>query len=112
MKVKIITSPFGTTARTSVLLALKLLDESYARELARLLDLPLSGVQRALRSLESDGLIAARSAGRTRLFRLDPRYFARAELAAFLSRLSEAQRGLRGRVEALRRRPRRSGKPL
>ena len=112
MKVKIATSPFGTAARTSVLLALSLLSESYPRELARLLDLPLSGVQRALRSLESDGLIAARSAGRTRLFRLDPRYFARAELLALLSRLSEAEDGLKGRVEALRRRPRRSGKPL
>jgi DNA-binding transcriptional ArsR family regulator len=112
MKVKVKTSPFGTTARTSVLLALSLVDESYARELARLLGLPLSGVQRALRSLESDGMIAARSAGRTRLFRLDPRYFARAELAAMLSRLSQAEDGLRRRVEALRRRPRRTGKPL
>ena len=112
MKVKITTSPFGTVARTSVLLALSLLDESYARELARLLDLPLSGVQRALLSLESDGMIAARSAGRTRLFRLDPRYFARAELATLLARLSEAEGGLRQRVEQLRRRPRRTGKPL
>ena len=112
MKVKTSTSPFGSRARTSVLLALSLLEESYSRELARLLDLPVSGVQRALRSLESDGLIAARSAGRTRLFRLDPRYFARAELAALLSRLSEAEADLRRRVEALRRRPRRSGKPL
>ncbi|MBZ0172180.1 MAG: winged helix-turn-helix domain-containing protein [Phycisphaerales bacterium] len=112
MKVKISTSPFGTVARTSVLLALSLLDESYPRELSRLLDLPLSGVQRALRSLESDGVIAARSAGRTRLFRLDPRYFARVELAALLVRLSEAEDGLRQRVEELRRRPRRTGKPL
>jgi DNA-binding MarR family transcriptional regulator len=112
MRVKIKTSPFGTNARTSVLLALRLLDESYPRELARLLDLPLSGVQRAVRSLEADGLIAARSAGRTRLFRLDPRYFARAELAALLARLSEGERELKQRVEALRRRPRRTGKPL
>ena len=95
-----------------VLLALRLLDEGYARELARFLDLPLSGVQRALRSLEADGLVAARAAGRTRLFRLDPRYFARTELAAFLSRLSEADPELKRRVEAMRRRPRRTGKPL
>jgi hypothetical protein len=84
MKVKIKTSPFGTAARTSVLLAPSLLGESYGRELARLLDVPLPGLQRALRSLESDGMIAARPAGRTRLFRLDPRYSARAELAAML----------------------------
>ena len=112
MRVKVTTSPFGSTARTSVLLALSLLEESYPRELARVLDRPLSGVQRALRGLEADGVIAARSAGRTRLFRLDPRYFARAELAALLLRLSEAEPELRQRVEALRRRPRRTGKPL
>jgi DNA-binding IclR family transcriptional regulator len=112
MKVKVTTSPFGTAARTSVLLALSLLDESYPREFARLLNLPLSGVQRALHSLESDGMIAARSAGRTRLFRLDPKYPARAELAALLSRLSEAEGDLRRRVGALHRRPRKSGKRL
>jgi DNA-binding transcriptional ArsR family regulator len=89
-----------------------LLDEGYARELARLLELPLSVVQRALRSLEGDGLVAARAAGRTRLFRLDPRYFARAELAALLSRLSNADIELKRQVEAMRRRPRKTGKPL
>lgn len=112
MKVKPRTSPFGNAARTSVLLALRLLEESYARELARLLEIPLSGVQRALRSLEADGLVAARTAGRTRLFRLDPRYFARAELAALLSRLTDAEPELKQRVEDMRRRPRKTGKPL
>ena len=38
-------------ARTTVLVALGLLGESYPRELARLLEISLSGVQRALRSL-------------------------------------------------------------
>jgi DNA-binding transcriptional ArsR family regulator len=105
-------SPFGGQTRTRVLLALRLLDESYARELARVLDAPLSGVQMALRGLERDGLVAARTAGRTRLFRLDPRYFARQELARYLLRLTEPEADLRGRVAALRRRPRRTGKPL
>jgi DNA-binding transcriptional ArsR family regulator len=95
-----------------VLLALRLLDESYARELARLLDAPLSGVQGALRSLERDGLVAGRLVGRTRLFQLDPRYFARDELRRYLLRLTEAENTLRARVAGLRRRPRRGGKPL
>jgi hypothetical protein len=47
----IASSPFGGQARTRVLLALRLLDESYPRELARLLDVPLNGVQMALRGL-------------------------------------------------------------
>lgn len=105
-------SPFGGQTRTRVLLALRLLDESYPRELARLLDAPLSGVQMALRGLERDGLVAARTAGRTRLFRLDPRYFARHELERYLLRLTEPEAELRARVADLRRRPRRTGKRL
>ena len=105
-------SPFGSTARTQVLLALRLLGDSYARELARILDFRLSAVQRALQSLERDRLIAARSVGRTRLYRLDPRYLARADLCRYLDRLNEAETDLRRRVAGLRRRPRRTSKPL
>ena len=105
-------SPFGSSTRTRTLLALQLLEESYARELARLLDAPLSGVQKALQSLERDGLVAGRSVGRTRSYRLDPRYFAYRELDAFIGRLIEAEETLAKRVAMLRRRPRRTGKPL
>lgn len=105
-------SPFGGQARTRVLLALRLLEDSYPRELARVLDLPPSGVQMALRGLERDGLVAARPAGRTRLYRVNPRYFARDELQQYLLRLTEPDDDLRARVAQLRRRPRRTGKPL
>jgi len=105
-------SPFGGPTRTRVLLAIRLLGDSYARELARLLEVPLSGAQRALRSLERDGLIAGRAMGRTRLYRLDPRYFAHRELDRYLERLVEPERDLERRAAALRRRPRRAGKPL
>ena len=94
------------------MLALSLLQESYAREIARVLRRPLSGVQKALRSLEADGLIAGRSQGRTRLFRLAPRYFAYDELRRYLERLTEAEHDLRERVNKLRRRARRTGKRL
>jgi DNA-binding IclR family transcriptional regulator len=104
-------SPFGAQARTRVLLALTLLGDSYPRELSRLLQLPLSGVQRALQSLERDGLVAGRSAGRTRLFRLEPRYFAFEKLDAFLRRLAEPEAGLQRRVMSLRRRPARTAGP-
>ena len=65
-----------------------------------------------LKVLERDGLVAGRSAGRTRVYRLDPRYFAHDDLARLLLRLSEPQRELQGRIAALRRRPRRTGKPV
>jgi sugar-specific transcriptional regulator TrmB len=95
-----------------VLLAISVLEESFPRELARLLEIPLNGVQQALRGLEADALVAARTAGRTRLYRLNPRYFAREELLEYLKRLTAAETDLLERTEELRKRPRRAGKPL
>jgi len=106
-----ISSPFGGQARTRVLLALRLLGDSYPRELARLLEMPVNGVQQAVRGLERDGLVAGRLVGRTRLLQINPRYFAREELLRYLWRLAEADGELQGRTAALRRRPRRAGKP-
>ncbi len=106
------TSLFGGKERTQILVALRLLSESYPRELARVLDSPISGVVKALKRLEREGLVAARSLGRTRAFRLNPRYFAYDELRSLLDRLSEPESKLRTRVESLRRRPRRAGKRL
>lgn len=107
-----LSSPFGGETRTRLLVALRLLDESYPRELARLLGVSLSSVQQAVRSLERDGLVAVRTMGRTRLARIDPRYFARRELLALLGRLAEADLPLAKAVTAHRRRPRLTGKPL
>ena len=105
-------NPFGSSTRTRALIALQMLGESYARELARLLDAPLSGVQMALKTLERDGIVAARSVGRTRVYQLSPRYFAARELSGFLARLAEAEPEIRKATDTLRRRPRRTGKPL
>src|ERR1700730_18041748 len=93
-----VSSPFGSGTRTQVLLALRLLEQSYPRELARLLDVPLSVVQKAIRSLESDQIIAGRSIGRTRAFQLNPAYFARRELRDHLARLVEAEPRLKQRA--------------
>lgn len=107
-----VSSPFGSRTRTQVLLALQLLDQSYPRELARLLEAPLSVIQKAIRSLESDQLVVGRSIGRTRVFQLNPGYFARREVRALLVKLLETEKGLKQRAGHLRRRPRRTGKPL
>jgi DNA-binding transcriptional ArsR family regulator len=112
MRVKTDSSPFGGQNRTRVLLALRLLGDSYPRELARLLEVPLSNVQKAMQGLEVDGLIAGRPVGRTRLYQLNPRYFAAEALFAYLSRLTEPEVHLQERVATVRRRPRRTGKPL
>jgi DNA-binding transcriptional ArsR family regulator len=111
MAVMTTSSPFGSTSRTRVLVALRLVEESYARELARLLEAPLSSVQKALRSLEADGLVAGRAVGRTRLYRLNPRYFAYHPLLEYLAALVRPEDVLQDRAAGLRRRPRRAGKP-
>jgi DNA-binding transcriptional ArsR family regulator len=103
--------PFGSRTRSQVLLSLRLLEESYARELARILGASLSGVQRGLASLERDALVSGRLVGRTRVYRLNPRGFARRELARYLDRLLDDETELRSHAAKLRRRPRRSGKP-
>lgn len=112
MKVMLASSPFGSNARTRVLLALQVMSESYAREMARLLGLSLSGVQKALASLERDGLVVGRAMGRMRLFRLNPQAIARRELERYIERLLEPEAALRARAASIRRRPRRAGKPL
>lgn len=112
MVIKPLSSPFGSTTRTRVLVALQLLGSSFPRELARLLGASPSVVLKALGSLERDGLVAGRSLGRWRLYTLEPRYFAKDDLGRYLSRLAEADVALREEVVRLRRRPRRAGKPL
>lgn len=112
MIIKTTSSPFGGEARTRILLALCLLSESYPRELTRILGMPYSSVQKALRSLERDGLVAGRALGRTRLVQLDPRYFAYDDLQRLLLRLTQPEFELKARLSTLRRRPRRTGKPL
>jgi len=112
MKVSIRSSPFGSRTRTRILIALELIGESYPRELARILDSSLSVVQKALRSLELDGLVVGRALGRTRNYMIHPGYFAASELRQLTRRLAATDEDLLARVSKLRSRPRRSGKPL
>jgi hypothetical protein len=69
-------------------------------------------VAAALLGLERDGLVSGRQVGRTRVVQLNPTYFARDELEAYLARLGESDAELRRAVQSLRRRPRQAGKPL
>jgi DNA-binding transcriptional ArsR family regulator len=112
MVVKTLSSPFGGQARTRVLVSLRLLGSSYPRELSRILSIPVSAVSRALAGLERDALVVGRLVGRSRVYSVNPRYFARQELETYLLRLAEADTELRERAGQLRRRPRRTSKPL
>jgi DNA-binding transcriptional ArsR family regulator len=101
----------GSTTRTEILVALRLLGETYPSELARILDRRLYSIQSVLAALEADGVVASRKFGRSRSISLDPRYFAHKELSDLLWKLGEQAHELQKKLARARRRPRRTGKP-
>jgi len=101
---------FGNDTRSAVLVAIRLLGQTWASELALLLGLRLFSVQRVLAAFEREGVIVGRKQGRTRVFSLNPRYFAAKELDALLWKLGQVDTGLQKQLSATRRRPRETGK--
>jgi DNA-binding transcriptional ArsR family regulator len=108
----VVTGVFGSPARDQILGALERIGQSYPRELARLLHLPLVTVQRNVDELERQGMLASHLIGRVRVVELDPTWFAADELRTLLDRLSSADPRLLA-LDSIRRRPRisRSGSP-
>jgi DNA-binding transcriptional ArsR family regulator len=102
---------FGSTAKTEILLALALLKETYAQELARVLELAPTTVFRVLEDLEREGIILSRHVGRTRLVGLSPRMYGASELEALLQKYVR-RTDLEERIARIRRRPRRRGKEV
>ena len=102
---------FGNRNRTVVLVAIRLLGETWPSELAAMLQLRLYSVQTILAAFEREGVVLSRAVGRTRQVSLNPRYFAHAELDALLWRLGQNDVGLQSSLASRRRRPRRPGKP-
>lgn len=94
-----------------MLVAIRLLEETYPSELAELLGVRPFTVQSILASLEREAVVVSRLMGRTRAVSLNPRYFAHAELSALLWKLGAHDMDLQARLASRRRRPRRAGKP-
>jgi len=102
---------FGSENRTAVLLAIRLLQQTWPSELAKVLSLRLFTVQQILTSYEQEGVIASRVMGRTRTVTLNPRYFAAKELDALTWKLAMQNTELQQALAQVRRRPRSAGKP-
>lgn len=103
---------FGSETRSAVLVAIRLLEETWASELAALLELRLYSVQRTIAAFEREGVIVTRLQGSTRVITLSPRYVAAKELDALLWKLGQADTALQKRLAARRRRPRQTGKAV
>src|SRR5579862_1276562 len=103
---------FGTKTRSNTLLVIFMLGESHASEIARVLDVSLSQVQKAIDSLERAGILIGAEEGRTRRIRLSPRLATIDELGALLAKMAQLDIPLQQKLAEIRRRPRRSGKAL
>ncbi len=103
---------FGSSTRTAVLVLLRLLDESYTAEIAKMLGVGASAIKKIVDALELESIIVGRSVGRTRVLALNPRYVAAAELKALLWKLGERDFKLQKLAGTKRRRPRRAGKAI
>ena len=103
----------GSISCERVLVFLNARGEGYAREIAAFFSSSLAPVQKQLDKLEAGGVLASRTAGRTRLYTFNPRYPLLTELSALLEKsISFYDEELQQRLLLNRRRPRRRGKPL
>jgi hypothetical protein len=81
--------------------------------MAKFFDTDLYGIQKQLDKLETGGVLASYKAGRTRLYRFNPRYSFLKELRVLLEKaLGFYPADEQERLRIFRRRPRRRGKPL
>lgn len=103
---------FGTGVRTKTLVAISVLEETHAPELARLLGAGITTVRNAIDTLEQAGLVVGIMEGNTRRVRLNPRFRSYLKLRDLLQELAEGDAALLSRIADIRRRPRRTGKPL
>ena len=104
---------FGNPTAEKVLLYLAANPDSYARELADQLSLPLFGVQRQLARLEGGGVLVRRPRGRMKFYSLNPKAPYTPDLVRLLTTmLNYLPPKEKQRYEPRRNRPRRAGKPL
>lgn len=111
-RMPVVPALFGNRRRTVILLAIYLLEEAHLREIARVTGSALFSVQRAIDSFEEAGIARSTMLGSERRVKLNPSFFAARELRGLLERMTLAFPEFEKSIQALRRRPRKRGKPL
>jgi DNA-binding transcriptional ArsR family regulator len=94
---------FGSPRRTEILILIALLEESYPREISRLLRAPLLSVQKIIDALEVEGVLVTRLMGNQRRVTLNPRYYGAKQLRELLLRLADGYANWHRPVRAHRR---------
>ena len=103
---------FGETA-ANILLYVHRFGDSYATEIARHFSMHQQTVLYQMEKLERAGILKSRYEGKTRLFRINPRYVLRRELGELLETgLQYLPEELRTEFFRMRTRPRTKGKAL
>ena len=104
---------FGSLSRERILVFVAAREQGYAREIAIFWNCPDQPIKREINRLESDGVLTAKSIGRTILYSINPRFFLRHELTALLLKLIDAYPPeWKEKLLFNRRRPRAKGKPI
>lgn len=106
---------FGNAIIEKILFYLLVNEECYPSKLKEVFQTPLFSFQRALARLEKGGVIVSHRKGRTLLYQFNPRYPFLEELKQFLERAYDGfPQDIRDKYyeKAIRKRPRRQGKPL
>src|ERR1700722_8289021 len=103
---------FGNPNIEKILFYLLRFEEGYARGMALSFGEAVSPLQNQLNRVERGGVIVSRLVGRTRVFKINPRYPFQTELRSFLVKAFGAIPGPQvEKYYTLRTRPRRQGKP-
>jgi len=106
-------SLFGSVSRERILTFIAAREQGYAREITEFWKCPDRPIKRELNRLESDGVLIAKSYGRTISYSMNPRFFLQKELMAILLKIINAYPPeWKEKLLFNRRRPRAKGKPI
>lgn len=104
---------FGSIYKERILMFIFCREQGYAREMAVFYDIALTPIINQLKNLESGSVVFAQSQGRTKIYKLNPRYPFLQELKNLLEKaLQFYPQDLKKKLLYNRRRPRKSNKPL
>jgi hypothetical protein len=106
-------SILGSLSRERVLTFIAAREQGYAREITEFWKCPDRPIKRELNSLESDGVLIAKSYGRTICYSMNPRFYLRKELIDLLFKVIDAYPPeWKEKLLYNRRRSRAKGKPV